>query len=133
MSRLLVFLSVFVVMVSAFAACPGDPSACDCFICDRAVTLVLVDSVSGSAIDDFVTEYTLDGAQQGEAVCDGTVTEQNECTFGNSPGIYNIVVRAPGFDPREVSARVALEAPSSRCCSSCVRPKKILVELDPRG
>ncbi len=131
MNRFSFFLVGLASMLWA-AACGDSPSACDCFLCERAMSVAVFDSSTGVPVEDFVLEYVLNGEARGEPVCDEFLEETNTCTFGDAPGLYHIVVRAPGYADRELVARVGLEDNSNRCCSSCVREREVEVSLDPR-
>lgn len=112
------------------AACTGF--ACECFFADRAVTLVVVDDATARGIDDFFVEAIVNDVPVGEPPeCNARFREGNTCSFGEEPGIYHVIVRAPGYATREAVARVAEEADSDLCCNALLASKTVEIALTP--
>ena len=55
----------------------------------------------------------------------------NACAFGSRTGIYRITVRGPGFETREIAARVAAKSGDNCCDGSCVTSTTVSAFLDP--
>ena len=134
MSRLrtlLLLVSSALAAVLWMAACPGM-DVCSCNLCDAAIELTVVEEGTQSPIDDFFVEVILDGQSQGEPpTCQSAFREDNFCSFGDGPGVYVVVIQAPGYETIEASARVAAEAESEICCRACLSGKPLRVELTP--
>jgi len=112
------------------AACTGF--TCECFFADRAVTLVVVDDATARGVDDFFVEAIVNDVPIGEPPeCNARFREGNTCSFGEEPGIYHVIVRAPGYETREAVARVAEEADSDLCCNALLASKNIEIALTP--
>lgn len=113
------------------AACAPPPPFCECFVCERAVTMSVVD-LDGRAVDAFVVEAIVNDVPQGqpeECAPEGRIA--NSCSFGAEIGVYHLIVSAPGFKSREVVVRLAEEGAGDICCQACLRGREITVELEP--
>jgi hypothetical protein len=118
-------------VLTALVGCTGG-FECECFFADRAVTLTVVDAVTQRGIDDFFVELIVNEEPRGEpAECNARFREGNTCSFGDEPGRYHVIVRAPGFETREAVARVAEEANSELCCNALLSAKSIELQLTP--
>jgi hypothetical protein len=88
----------------------------DCVACVNAITLTVTDE-DGNEPQGWVMEATQDGEVVDDfGACDEDVRVGGTCSFGVEAGLYRIVVRAPGFETREIAARFA----SSNCCQCLV-------------
>lgn len=115
----------------AVSACPAQ-DICPCNLCGEAVELTVVEEDTQLPIDDFFVEVVRDGDPEGQPQsCDENFREENSCGFGNGPGVYVVIVQAPGYETLEASARIAAEEESEICCRACLSPKPLRVELTP--
>jgi hypothetical protein len=113
------------------AACPGM-DVCSCNLCDDAIELTVVEEGTQEPIEDFFIEVIRDGQSEGEPpTCQSAFREDNTCSFGDGPGVYVVVIQAPGYETLEATARVAAEAESEICCRACLSGKLLRVELSP--
>ena len=115
----------------ALTGCPGL-NVCECFLCESAVVLTVVEDNTENAVDDFFVEVVRDGQAEGEPVtCQANFRDDNSCAFGEGPGVYVIIISAPGYETLEVSTRVAAEAESEICCRACLSSKAVRAKLTP--
>ncbi len=106
--------------VSALAMVPAacSPTTCACTVCADAITLTVVDSAD-AAVNTFGVEATVNGNPVANTSnCDPGVRGTNTCSFGTELGVYDIVVRAPGFATKELAARFASDG-GTDCCVNC--------------
>ena len=137
MKRAIVLFSALLGLGAAFVGggCPGGgpQTECECIVCSDAVLLSVSDAESGQPLEDFRVEVIYNGVPQGEpAACAAESRTDNVCGFGADPGLYHAIVSAPGYETREVVARVASEAASELCCLACLVPREIAIQLTPR-
>jgi hypothetical protein len=115
----------------AVVGCTGG-FECECFFADRAVTLTVIDAATQRGIDDFFVELIVNEQARGEPVeCNARFRDGNTCSFGDEPGRYHVIVRAPGFETREAVTRIAEEANSELCCNALLSSKRIDLQLTP--
>jgi hypothetical protein len=116
----------------ASANCGTGGGQCPCPACAGAVSLTVTDE-AGNGLTDWLMEATLNGVPVDDF---GACAPQNRvgsnCVFGQESGMYHVVVRAAGFETREIAVRVA--APSGAdCCNGffCVGPVNIDARMEP--
>lgn len=133
-----VLVVVGMAALAVLAACTGGAGTpCPCTICQTstAVLLTVTDDETGSGIDDFFVEVLRDGEpEQGSPEpldCMEAFRDGNECGFGTGPGVYHVIVSAPGYETREAVVRVAAETNSDLCCRACLSAKPLRMALTP--
>jgi hypothetical protein len=119
--------------VLAGADC-GSSTGCDCTACNAAITLNVADE-AGEPLDDddrWVVEATVNGQPVGEPTpCAIGTRTNNQCAFGDQPGVYELTIRAPGFETLETVARFP-ERTGVACCGACVVGETVSVRLHAR-
>jgi hypothetical protein len=117
----------------ALPTCGPPTDACTCFLCESAVYLEVSDAISGAPVTDFVVEAILNDVAVGEP--DECTSEMRDptyaCSFGESAGVYHVIVRAPGYDTVEGVVRIAEEDESELCCRACLSAKPLLLAMTP--
>lgn len=118
------------------AACgPVTEVGCPCIICEQSAITLTVVAASGEPVERFWVEHIVNGVGRGEPEsCREGERDFNVCTFGRDVGIYDLIVRAPGFQSAEARVRVAPTGTPELCCSSCLsgsRLRMVLVPTDP--
>lgn len=117
------------VFVGATAACDGGTGfACECFSCTgAAITLNAIDKDGNAVGGAWFVDAQLDGTDVDTSACDPAVRNgTNNCSFGISTGVYEIVVRSE-LEEKELKARFAGRA--GQDCCSCINGESIPVVL----
>lgn len=109
-------------------ACDGTSGfACDCFPCTSAITLNVVDRDGNPVGGDWSAEASIDGDTVNTQACDPEFRNGvNTCSFGFTPGVYEIVVRSP-FEEKELTGRFAGRV--GQDCCNCLTGETIPVVL----
>ena len=118
------------------AACgPVTDVGCPCIICDQSAVTLTVVAASGEPVERFWVEHIVNGVGRGEPQsCLESERDSNVCAFGRDVGIYDLIVRAPGFQSAEARVRVVPTGTPELCCSSCLsgsRLRMVLLPADP--
>jgi hypothetical protein len=112
----------------------GNGNECECFICESAVALAVIDKDTQEGITNFSVELIWNGTPLGEPFrCQDRAEDSSTCSFGEEPGIYHVIVQAPGYETREGLVRVADEGDSEICCAACLAAKVLRLELERPG
>jgi hypothetical protein len=132
LSMALGVVACFVALGMATTSCTSG-NTCACAACGNAVTLNVFSRdnhtpLTGAwSVDAAVNGQNVDLAGACDAVTRGSAS--NTCQLGTELGVYDLVIRAQGFADREVAVRVAQGLED--CCSTCISPQSIDVELTP--
>lgn len=116
------------------ACTPGGVpvGSCLCAPCVFAVSLSVFQTGSEAPLDDFDVAVSVNGsAPSRPAECEVDARTANSCAFGLEPGVYHMVVTAPGHAPREAAVRLSEESAADCCNGACKSAKAADVFLDP--
>lgn len=128
--RLASVLAAFVVVLGLPSCGPGQTD-CMCLPCTTAVTLTVIDGRTGGPITTFVLDALLNGDPIGQPPeCSEETRTGNSCSFGQEPGLYHLVVGAPGYETRETLVRQPDQGSGDICCRACLSSQEITLELD---
>jgi len=109
--------------------CVAD-SSCGCGVCSDAITLAVVDADGAALAQGWSVEAALDGALVDTSACDEGVRTGNQCGFGFTTGVYEIVVRTVAQETHVVARSAARLGQS--CCATCVSAEFVPVVLGVR-
>lgn len=113
---------------------PVTDVGCPCIICDQSAVTLTVVAASGEPVQQFWVEHIVNGEGRGEPEsCREGAREINVCAFGRDVGIYDVIVRAPGYEQAEGRVRVAPTGSPERCCSSCLSGNRLRMVLRPEA
>ncbi|MCC7070677.1 MAG: hypothetical protein IT383_05105 [Deltaproteobacteria bacterium] len=131
-SLVLVLLVLLGALPPLGATC-GSPEECPCFPClITAVALTVVDQDGNPLEQPWVMAATLDGEVVDDGgACDPDLRIGDTCAFGDSTGVYRIVVEAPGYQTREVAARCAAASGVDCCAGGCADETLVVARLLP--
>jgi hypothetical protein len=116
-----------VVGVVGAEACAPDAS-CQCFACENAISLFVVDGSGAAVTDGWAVEATLDGVAVDTSACAPGVRTSNQCAFGTDSGVYEIVVQTPS-EEKHVNGRAAATGGVDCCLGACLPTENIPVVL----